>query len=103
MGRAWLYARLALAIAFMFAILYGLLVLIAYIAGFAYPIFLAFLAFIIILLQYLISPKIVEVTMRVKYIEKKDMPKLYGIVEKLAMEANIPIPRVGIALSLIHI
>jgi len=97
MGKVWLYARLALAIAFMFAILYGLLVLIAYIAGFAYPIVLAVIAFIIVILQYLISPKIVEATMKVRYIQKKDMPRLYDMVEKLSMEANIPMPKVGIA------
>ncbi|RLF48023.1 MAG: peptidase [Thermoplasmata archaeon] len=97
MMKLGLYARLAVAIALLFAIIYGLLVLIAYFAGYAQPIVLAVIAFIIVLLQYLISPKIVEATMRVKYIERKDMPKLYDMVERLAREANIPMPKVGIA------
>lgn len=97
MRRAWLYARLAIAIALLFAIIYGLLVLLAYFMGYAQPIVLAILAAFIIILQYAMSPKIVEMAMRVKYIEKKDMPKLYSMVEKLANEAKIPMPKVGIA------
>ena len=71
--------------------------LIAYFAGYAQPIVLAILAFIIVLIQYIASPKIVEATMRVKYIKREDNPKLYGMVERLAKEAGIPMPKVGIS------
>lgn len=97
MGKLGLYARLIFAIALLFAIIYGLLVLIAYFMGYAQPIVLAVLAAFIIILQYVMSPKIVEMTMRVRYIKKEDMPRLYSMVEKLAKEANIPMPKVGIA------
>ena len=93
----WLHARLALAIALLFALVYGLLVVIAYLAGYAQPVVMGVLALFIVLLQYLASPKIIEVTMRVKYIHREDMPELYGMVERLAEKAGIPMPRVGIA------
>ncbi|HDN50805.1 MAG TPA: peptidase [Thermoplasmatales archaeon] len=93
----WLHARLALAIALLFALVYGLLVVIAYLAGYAQPVVMGVLALFIVLLQYLASPRIIEVTMRVKYIHREDMPELYGMVERLAEKAGIPMPRVGIA------
>ena len=96
--RLALYIRLAFAIMLLFAIVYALLVLIAYFAGYAQPIVLAILAFIIVLIQYMVSPKIVETTMRVKYISREDNPKLYGMVEKLAKEAGIPTPKIGISM-----
>ncbi len=96
--RLALYIRLAFAIMLLFAIVYALLVLIAYFAGYAQPIVLAILAFIIVLIQYMVSPKIVETTMRVKYISREDNPKLYGMVERLAKEAGIPTPKIGISM-----
>ncbi|RLF45022.1 MAG: peptidase [Thermoplasmata archaeon] len=97
MMRLWLYARLALAIAAMFAILYGLLSLIAYILGYGYPAVLASLAFLILLFQYFTGPKIVEMSMKIRYVEREDEPRLYDMVEKLAEKAKIPMPKVGIA------
>jgi len=100
MSRIWLYGRMIIAITAIFAILYGLVVLIAYLMGFygSYAfITLAILAFVIVFLQYWLSPKIVEVTMRVKYISKEEMPWLHEIIEKLAIEAGIPKPKIGIA------
>lgn len=93
----WLHARLALAIALLFALVYGLLVVIAYLAGYAQPVVMGVLALFIVLLQYLISPKIIEATMRVKYITREEMPELYATVSRLAEKAGIPMPRVGIA------
>jgi len=48
-------------------------------------------------IQYMIGPKIVEWTMRVKYVKKEDYPDLYQMVEDLARKAKIPTPRIGIA------
>ncbi|MCD6473388.1 MAG: M48 family metalloprotease [Thermoplasmata archaeon] len=100
MAKLWLYGRMFIAIAAIFAILYGLIVLIAYLLGFYGTtafIFLAFFAFILVFLQYWISPKIVEATMHVKYVSEKEMPWLHEIVERLAKQAGIPKPKVGIA------
>jgi heat shock protein HtpX len=48
-------------------------------------------------IQYLIGPKIVEWTMQVKYIKREDNPALFEMVRDLAMKANIPVPRIGMA------
>ncbi|PJB21278.1 MAG: peptidase, partial [Euryarchaeota archaeon CG_4_9_14_3_um_filter_38_12] len=49
------------------------------------------------LAQYLIGPKIVEKTMRVRYVSEIEAPKIHSIVNDLAMRANIPKPKVGIS------
>ncbi|MCD6480905.1 MAG: M48 family metalloprotease [Thermoplasmata archaeon] len=97
MIRFGLYVRLLLAMALMFAVLYALLSLVAYILGYGYPVVLAVLAFFIILLQYLMGPKMVEMGMRIRYITSDDNPRLYEMVEKLAAKAGVPMPRVGVA------
>jgi len=101
MSTLWLHTRLAIAIAVMFAIIYGFITLIAYLLGFAYPLPLAVFAFLIMLIQYITGPKIVEMSMRVRYIQRNDNPRLYDIVERLSTSAGIPMPRVGI--SQIHV
>jgi len=97
MRKLWLYGRMTIAIMLIFAILYGLIVLIASLLGFFQPVILAIFAFLIVFIQYWLSPKIVEATMRVKYIDENEMPWLHEIVEKLATEAGIPKPRIGIS------
>ncbi|MCX5709529.1 MAG: zinc metalloprotease HtpX [Candidatus Omnitrophica bacterium] len=49
------------------------------------------------LIQYLIGPKIVEWTMHVRYLKREENPRLFQMVESLAMQAQIPAPRIGIA------
>ncbi len=89
--------RMFLATIFLFAIVYAILMLIGHIMGFGGPLFYMLLGLGIILLQYLISPSIVEATMRIKYVSPEEAPKLHAMVEELAMRAGIPKPRVGIA------
>jgi len=45
----------------------------------------------------MIGPKIVEWSMRVRYTEKSEFPKLHQTVEELAYKAKIPKPKIGIA------
>jgi heat shock protein HtpX len=52
---------------------------------------------VIVGLQYLLSPKIVGWTMRVRYVTPDEQPKLHEIVRELAEGARIPMPRVGIS------
>ncbi|MCX5680972.1 MAG: M48 family metalloprotease, partial [Candidatus Omnitrophica bacterium] len=47
--------------------------------------------------QYLIGPKMVEWSMGVKYPERSQYPRLFQMVEGLAMRAEIPTPKVGIS------
>jgi heat shock protein HtpX len=48
-------------------------------------------------IQYMLGPKIVEWSMRVKYITRQDNPRLFQMVESLSNRAQIPMPRIGIA------
>ncbi len=97
MSTIWLQARLAVAVAVMFALIYGFITLVAYLMGAAYPIPLAALAVIIVVLQYVAGPKIVEATMAVSYIERSDNPELYDMVQRLAQRGSLPMPKVGIS------
>lgn len=97
----WLQLRLYLLIAIMFAILYGIFIGIGYyfqITGVMFYLFMVGVAAGFILLQYALGPKIVEWSMKVKYISPQDNPKLYQMVQDLAVKAELPTtPRVGIS------
>lgn len=97
----WLQLRLYLLVALMFAILYGILVGIGYylnITGFMFYLLIIGVAAGFVLLQYAIGPKIVEWSMRVKYVSEQEYPKLHQIVANLAQKAGLPnIPKVGIS------
>jgi heat shock protein HtpX len=49
------------------------------------------------LVQYMIGPKIVEWSMRVKYIKESENPRLHQMVRALANSARIPVPKIGVA------
>jgi heat shock protein HtpX len=55
------------------------------------------ISMVMMIIQYMLGPKIVEWTMRVRYIKKEENPRLYQMVESLAMRAQMPVPRIGIA------
>ncbi|MFO8133848.1 MAG: zinc metalloprotease HtpX [Thermoplasmatota archaeon] len=97
MSTLWLQARLTLAVAVMFALIYGFITLVAYLMGAAYPVPLAALAVGIVILQYVTGPKVVEATMQVRYIDRGDHPELYDMVQRLSQLAGLPMPRVGIS------
>lgn len=97
----WLQARLYLLIALMFGILYGVLVAVGFylgVSGFMFYVFIVGVAGAIVLLQYAIGPKIVEWSMRVKYVSDQEYPKLHQMVAELAQKAGLPrTPRLGIS------
>lgn len=81
----------------LFAIIYAVAVIIGTSMGVANFYFYLVLSLALMFIQYMIGPKLVEWTMKVKYVKREDNPKLYQMVESLAMTANIPMPRIGIA------
>jgi len=87
-----------LLVTFLFGIIYALVVVIGgsflHVGGFS---FYLIISLAMMLLQYMLGPKIVEWSMRVKYIKRQENPHLYQMVESLAVRANIPMPRIGIA------
>ncbi len=55
------------------------------------------ISIVMMAIQYMLGPKLVEWSMKVKYIKKEENPKLFAMVEGLAAKAGIPTPRIGIS------
>jgi heat shock protein HtpX len=87
-----------LLITILFGVIYAVLVMLGtaflHVGDFT---FYLILALAMMFIQYLFGPNIVEWTMRIKYVSRKDYPRLFDMVESLSMRAQIPVPRVGIA------
>ena len=96
-GTLRLTMRLTLAIALLFFLLFVIITLVGYFLGFGNPIFYAGIAIVIVFAQYLLGPKLVEMTMRVRYVSPQEAPNLHAMVEDLAIKAGIPKPKVGIS------
>ena len=89
--------RMMLATALLFAIIYAVIAMIGSSMGISNFSFYLVLSVVMMLIQYMIGPKIVEWSMKVKYIKEGEYPKLHAMIKELAMKANIPVPRIGIA------
>ncbi|MFA5287022.1 MAG: zinc metalloprotease HtpX, partial [Candidatus Omnitrophota bacterium] len=93
-----LQLRMWLLVSVLFGFIYALLVLLGtqflHVTGFS---FYLILSLIIMFIQYMLGPKIVEWTMHVRYIKRGDSPRLFQMVESLSNRANIPMPKIGIA------
>jgi heat shock protein HtpX len=87
-----------LLVTILFGFIYAILVVLGtqflHVSGFS---FYLILSLAIMFIQYMLGPKIVEWTMRVKYIKRQDSPRLFQMVESLSNRANIPMPKIGIA------
>ncbi len=79
-----------------FALFYAIAAAASVIFGFYSFTFVTFLALFFLFIQYLIGPKIVELSMGVRYVSKAEYPELHEIVEELARKAKIKKPKVGI-------
>ncbi len=93
----FLKLRMWLLVTILFGIIYAAMVVIGSYLGLNNFYFYLGISLAMMFIQYLLGPKIVEWTMRVKYIKRQDYPKLYQMVESLAVRANIPMPKIGIA------
>jgi heat shock protein HtpX len=89
--------RMMMLVGILFGILYVIVTLFMQAMGVtsfsAYVVFAVF----IMLIQYMIGPKIVEMTMRIRYIKREDYPWLYEMVRELSRKAQIPMPKIGIS------
>jgi heat shock protein HtpX len=81
----------------LFGIVYVVIVLVGSSLGIGSFYFYLGFALVLMLIQYMVGPKLVELSMRVKYISREESPKLYQMVEELAHRAGIPMPKIGIA------
>jgi heat shock protein HtpX len=88
---------MGLLLALLFAIIYGIVVFFGTAMGVGNFYFYLIISFGLMLIQYLIGPKIVEWTMKIKYVTRDQYPQLYDMVEEQARRANIPMPRVCVS------
>jgi len=89
--------RLWIATILLFGILFAIIAGISTFFGFGGPLVFAMFAVVMVIGQYLLGPKIVEMVMHVHYVSPEEAPNLHAIIDELAMNANIPKPKVGIA------
>lgn len=93
-----LQLRLWLLLTLLFGIIYAVIVVLGrvflHVGDYS---FYLIISIVMMAIQYMLGPKIVEWSMRVKYLKREDNPKLFGMVESLSRRANIPMPRVGLA------
>lgn len=89
--------RMSILVIILFSIVYAIASLIMYYMGVRSFLPQIILAVGIIFFQYMLGPKIVEMSMRVKYVKKEEMPWLFAMVEDLARRAKVPMPKIGIS------
>jgi heat shock protein HtpX len=89
--------RMYLLLAALFAIIYAIITMVGASLGITNFYFYLGISVAMMLVQYMIGPKIVEWSMRVKYVEEGEYPELHRMVTDLAARAGIPKPRIGIA------
>ncbi|MCC7572763.1 MAG: M48 family metalloprotease [Candidatus Methanofastidiosum sp.] len=96
----WLQMKMYMLIGLMFAILYGFLLFVGAAVGYSGQSFINYsviLALGMMFVQYMIGPKMVESSMKVRYITEGENPKLYRMVEEQARKAGLKkTPKVGI-------
>lgn len=93
----WLQARMYILLGVMFAIVYAIIVLVGtYIGAGSFLVYGA-IAAILIFVQYMIGPKMVEWSMKVRYVSEKEEPELHKMVEELAKKAGVKKPRIGVS------
>jgi len=89
--------KMFLLTAALFAIIYAIVSMAGYSLGIHNFYFYVILSLVFIFIQYMIGPKIVEWSMKVKYLNEDEKPELRRMVRELAGSAGIPMPRIGVA------
>ncbi|MCM8799370.1 MAG: M48 family metalloprotease [Candidatus Omnitrophica bacterium] len=90
--------KMFILLAVLFAIIYAVVSLIAYTSGITNFYFYLILSLIIMFIQYMIGPKLVEYMLNVIYVTETEYPQLHQMVAELALKAGIPKPKVGVSL-----
>lgn len=92
-----LAVRMYLVLGLLFAIVYALITVIGTLLGLGNLIFFVGIAIVMMVVQYLIGPRMVEWGMRVRYVSAEEEPELHRVIGELAQQAGIPKPKIGIA------
>lgn len=93
----YLRLRMYLLLTVLFGIIYMVMTVIGVSMGIANFYLYLVLSIGLMVLQYMIGPRIVEWSMRVRYVSDRDYPRLHEMINELSQKANIPKPRVGLA------
>lgn len=93
----FLKLRMWLLLAVLFGIIYAVITMVGTYLGIGNFYFYLITGLGMMFFQYMIGPKIVEWTMRVRYIKREENPALFRIVQDLSVRANIPMPKVCIS------
>ncbi len=86
-----------LLLAALFGIIYAIVTVIGVSLGLANFYFYLIFSLVLMFIQYMIGPRLIEWSMHVRYVERGQYPQLHQMIEDLAKRAKIPKPRVGIA------
>ncbi len=89
--------RMAILLGILFGIIYIIVTIFMQALGVGNFYSYLIMAFAIVFLQYMVGPKMVELSMRVKYPERSEYPWLFEMVEEMAKKAKLPTPRIGIS------
>lgn len=92
-----LQLRMILATMILFALIYALVIIVGVYLGISGVGIYVSAGLIIIFIQYLIGPKLVGWSMKVRYVSPEEAPNLHRMIDELAMNAGIPKPKVGIS------
>lgn len=93
----FLKLRMYLLLIVLFAIIYSVVSMVAYAMGISNFYFYIIFSFLMLFIQYMIGPKIVEWSMGVRYIKEGEYSELRTMVANLAQTSEIPVPRIGIS------
>lgn len=89
--------RMWLLTAILFAIIFAIITVIGTRLGVTNYTFYIALSIVLMFVQYMMGPKMIEWSMRVKYLKEGERPEIQSMVRSLAMTAKVPPPRIGIA------
>jgi heat shock protein HtpX len=90
--------RLTLAMIALFILVYIVIMVIGQILGIRWgAATYALIGLVLIFIQYLLGPTLVESSMHVKRVTREEAPNIYEMVEELAKAADVPMPKIGIS------
>ncbi len=90
----WLQIRMYLLLSAMFGIVYAFAVVL--LPGRTFFVY-GMLASFMLLIQYLIGPKMVKRSMGIRYVSENEAPELHKMISELARAAKMKKPKVGIS------
>ncbi|QAT16576.1 peptidase [Candidatus Velamenicoccus archaeovorus] len=89
--------RMYLLLAVLFGVVYMIVTVIGTSMGMDNFYFYLGVAFVLMAIQYMVGPKLVEWSMHIEYVDRARYPELHEMVEELTRRAGIPKPKIGIA------